>query len=359
MINQQLLDYIRTQKQSGVTNDTIRQSLLANGWDTADIDTAISSLTEHGATSDQAAAVPPPSLSYEDARESVKKLGKFKASWRLFTQSLSLLQQDKEVMLFPVISSVVTTMVTIMFVGALIVLWPVIGFSEGDTTLTQDLIVYGIVFVYYVIAFFITTFFKVGLTAVVYERINGGNLSFGDGINRASGIAGKIFLWSIIASTVGIILKIISDKSKWLGKLVAGLLGAAWNIVTLFIAPTLLLEDVSVWKSIGRSAEVFKKTWGETLILNISFGLVTFAFMLLDLFVFALLAAGLIAAGMGTTGLIFVAIPFVLSLVIISVVANSLNEIFKVALYSYARFGIIAEGFSPELIVGAVKSDSK
>jgi hypothetical protein len=212
---------------------------------------------------------------------------------------------------------------------------------------------------YYVLVFFTTTFFKVGLTAVVYERINGGNLSFKDGVDRARGIAGKIFLWSIIASTVGIILKIISDKSKWLGKLVASLLGAAWNIVTMFIAPTLLLEDVSVWKSIGRSAEVFKKTWGETLILNVSFGLLTFLFTLLDIFVFGLLAFGVIAAGMGTTGLIILGIPFVLSLVIITIITNSLNEIFKVALYSYARFGIIADGFSPELIVGAVKSNTK
>jgi hypothetical protein len=38
------------------------------------------------------------------------------------------------------------------------------------------------------------------------------------------------------------------------------------------------------------------------------------------------------------------------------IISSSINEIFKVTLYSYARFGIIAEGFSPELIVGSIKN---
>jgi hypothetical protein len=359
MISQELLDYIRTQKQSGISNDAIRHALLESGWDQSDVDTALGSLNQQGSTPNQAASVPPATLSYDEARESVQKMGKFKASWRLFQQSLNLLRQDKEVMLFPVISSIAIFIVTVLFGFGLFLLYPLLGFDESTTSLSQDVALYSVIFLYYIFAFFITTFFKVGLTAVVYERINGGNLSFSSGINRASGIAGKIFLWSVIASTVGIILQIISNKSKWLGKLVAGLLGAAWNIVTLFIAPTLLLEDVSVWKSIGRSAKVFKQTWGETLIINISFGLITFAVVLLDIVVFGLLAYGLFMAGLGVTGLILAGIPFVLSLVIITVISNSLNEIFKVALYSYARFGIIADGFSPELIVGAVKSDAK
>jgi len=262
-------------------------------------------------------------------------------------------------MLFPVVSAITVSAVSILFALVVVALVPLADFEAAESTFSQDIVIYGVVFVFYIIAFFITTFFKVGLTAVVYERINGGSLSFKDGIDKAAGISGKIFLWSVIASTVGIILKIISDKSRWLGKLVAGLLGAAWNIVTMFIAPTLLLEDISVWKSIGRSAEVFKKTWGETLIINISFGLITAVFLVFHITVFALLAFGVMSAGMGTTGLIVIGVPFVLSLIAVTIVSNSLNEIFKVVLYSYARFGIIAEGFSPELIVGAVKSDRK
>jgi hypothetical protein len=359
MINQQLLDYISTQKRNGISDDVIKQALLSNGWDQADVNNAISSLISQREIIDPAGSVPTATVSHADATAAVQKMGKFKASWRLFNQSINLLKQDKEIMLFPVVSTITVLLVTILFGLTLFALYPLLGLGEDTSSQSQDIIIYGIIFVYYVIAFFITTYFKVGLTAVVYERINGGDINFKDGIKRANGIAGKIFLWSIITSTVGIILKIVSDKSKWLGKLVASLLGAAWNVVTMFIAPTLLLDNVSVWQSIGRSAEVFKKTWGETLILNISFSIIVFLSVLLNILFFGLLAFAVLAAGFGTIGLLIVGVPFVLSLVIITILSNSLNEIFKVVLYSYARFGIIAEGFSPELIVGAVKSNTK
>ena len=40
MINQQLLDFIKQQSQQGVGNDEIRKSLLANGWQSVDIEEA-------------------------------------------------------------------------------------------------------------------------------------------------------------------------------------------------------------------------------------------------------------------------------------------------------------------------------
>jgi NADH:ubiquinone oxidoreductase subunit 3 (subunit A)/uncharacterized Tic20 family protein len=358
MITQQLLDYIQDQKRSGASNESIIQSLLANGWDPADVDTALGSLTDQGATA-RAAAVPPVTLSQAEAVAAVRQMGRFKASWRLFKQSLNILRQDKEIMLYPIATTIAILVLTILFGFAIATLSPQLLADDATTSVINDVLLYSIVFVYYVIAFFIATFFRVALTAIVYERINGGNLSFSQGLGRATAISGKIFLWSLITSTVGIVLKIISDRSKWLGKLVASLLGSAWNIVTMFIAPTLLLDKVSVWKSIGRSAEVFKKTWGETLILNISFGIVTLLLLLLDFIVFFLLGMAVVTAGLGVAGVSVVGILFFLSLVLIVVISNSLNEIFKVVLYSYARFGIIAEGFSPELIVGAVKTDEK
>jgi hypothetical protein len=244
--------------------------------------------------------------------------------------------------------------ISIIFGVGLYLADPLLGLSD-DSTSSNDIVLYGIIFVYYVICFFVATYFKVGLTAIVYERINGGDLSFGQGIQKANSIIGKIFVWSLLTSTVGIVLKIISDRSKWLGKFVASLLGAAWNIVTMFIAPTLLLDNVSVWQSVKNSGAVFKKTWGETLVLNVSFGLVTFIFTFGTFVLFGILSIVVLSLGAGIWGLLALGAIGMTILLCIIILSNSLNEIFKVTLYSYARFGIIAEGFSPELIIGAVK----
>lgn len=40
MVNQQLLDYIKQQSQQGINSEQIKQSLLANGWQSADIEEA-------------------------------------------------------------------------------------------------------------------------------------------------------------------------------------------------------------------------------------------------------------------------------------------------------------------------------
>ena len=104
MITQELLNYINSQLQQGVDVTQIRQNLINIGWTQADIDTAFNSRTPA-----PVATPPPPTqvISKTDAVESVKRMGKFRASWTLFKQSLNLLKQDKEVVLFPVLSSIV------------------------------------------------------------------------------------------------------------------------------------------------------------------------------------------------------------------------------------------------------------
>jgi len=353
MVTQELLDYIKQQKEKGVSNDDLRSALLNNGWEEKDVNAVLGGMIPL-ASQEQSVPQASSSISREEAALRIKKLGKFKASWRLFVQSFNLLMKDKEIVLFPILSTI-TLMIAAAIFCAGTVFSGLVVIGEEEAQVTNPAVFYGVVFAYYVIAYFLLTYFRVGLTSVVYERINGGDIGFGEGMSRASKIGGKIFVWSLLAGTVGIILRIISDRSKWLGKLVASLLGAAWGIVTMFIAPTLLLDNVSVWQSVKNSAVVFKKTWGETLILNISFGLITMLILFTNIVLFFILGSFVISSGLGSVGIIILGILFILSIIVISIISTSLTEIFKVALYSYARFGIIAEGFSPEFIVGAVK----
>jgi len=355
MVTQELLDYISSQTKNGFSKADIRQSLVDSGWEPADVDTALNGL---GTPAENPIPRPPDVMSREEATAAVKKMGRFKASWRLFTQSLQILKQDKEVVLFPILSSVI-----LMVVGVAVVygVWAsgLVDTSGEDAVVANTTVFYAVVFMYYVMVSFVLTYFRVGLTAVVYERINGGDIDFKEGMSRAAAIGGKIFVWSLVAGTVGLILKIISDRSQWLGKLAASLLGAAWGIVTMFIAPTLLLDNVSVWQSIKNSGIVFKKTWGETLILNISMSIVSSVIVFGIFGLFIALAVTSVSLGLGAIGLIVIGVLFLFTLIATSIILTSLTEIFKVALYSYARFGVVAEGFSPEFIIGAIKEPKK
>lgn len=355
MVSQELLDLVRQQKAARVEDSEIRHFLVANGWNASEVDQALAGFIN---TKENSPNQVPQPLSRSEATAELKRLGKFKASKLLFFQSLNLLRKDKEIVLFPVISAVASTVLLALFVGSL---WlaGIVGTKGEEVVMNNDGLFYGALFIFYVISYFIVTYFRVGLTAVVYERINGRDIDFKAGMSKAAKISGKIFVWSLLSATVGLILQIISDRSKWLGKLVAGLFGAAWGLMTFFIAPTLLLDDVSVWQSVKNSGNIFRQTWGETLITNVSLGLVSFVAIISSLVVYAILGVAFASAGFGVAGFLVICVLAVLTVMAIAILSSCLSEIFKVALYSYARFGIIAEGFSPELIIGAVKEDKK
>ncbi|OGZ46240.1 MAG: hypothetical protein A3C84_01870 [Candidatus Ryanbacteria bacterium RIFCSPHIGHO2_02_FULL_48_12] len=284
-----------------------------------------------------------------------KKIGKIRASYLLTIESFELLKKDKEVMLFTILSVVANIIVCAIFVGlALAVL-----FFAKDAAWIQDLennerlasgIGFGIFFLLYICIYFVTVFFEAGVVTIVYARINGQDLSFKDGLRNAQAHAGKLFVWALLAATVGMVLQYIAEKSKLLGRLMAYFLGALWSIVTFFMVPTLILENASISESIKRSGATFKNTWGETIIINFSTSLFFAGLMLVA---FLLFLATLLTENM------YIIVPagilFALFMVVTTIVSATLNSIFRVVLYTYAKYQKLSDDFTPNLILGAIK----
>jgi hypothetical protein len=148
----------------------------------------------------------------------------FNRSYELFKESFAVLKKDKEIMLFPIVSGLIglvlfATFIMSMFVTA----------SFGDM---GSLMSYLITFLYYVVGSFVVVFFNVGLITCANIRMKGGDPKFSDGINNAMKHVGKIFVWALITATVGIILRNLSEKSGFLGRIVISLIGMAWSLLT-------------------------------------------------------------------------------------------------------------------------------
>jgi hypothetical protein len=273
------------------------------------------------------------------------KIGKFKASMILAKESWNLLKKDKEMMLFPVISVLLNLVCAVLICFAFFLV--VLG---GNPETLKNANVSGAIeaaflFVLYFVSFFITIFFQAGIIAIAHGRLNGQDLTFGDGINSANQHIKKIFIWSLIGATVGTILRMISERSKLLGKIITSLLGAAWSILTFFIVPVIMLDELSVKDSLKKSAAIIGKTWGETLIINIGVGLYFMFLAMMGIFVFI----ASLFTGSGT----FIAIVaglLVLYLIALVVISSTLDTIFKIVLYEYADSGKVPEGFSEQVI---------
>ena len=285
-----------------------------------------------------------------------KKMGKFKASRMLVRESLNVLKRDKELSWFPVLSGIASLAALIVFVGA--VFFVVMGgdiqtytqFSNTNEQLNAN--GYLILFVYYLLVFFIANYFLAGMYTIVHARFIGKDLSLSEGIANANKHVGRIFVWSLISATVGIVLRIISDKSRIIGKIVAAVFGAAWGILTYFSLPSLVIGERTIKESFKESASVIRKTWGETIIVNFGvglfFGLITFAVIAV------MVGIALLVPVMEI--FILLGVLFVIYIVVLSIISSTLSSIVKCALYEYATTGNVPQGFTPELIRGAVKS---
>ncbi|HLD79789.1 MAG TPA: DUF6159 family protein [Candidatus Nanoarchaeia archaeon] len=276
----------------------------------------------------------------------------FSYSWQLVKESFAVLKKDKEIMLFPIVSGILTVIAfLLLFVPA------------GILTLGKDLsspFFYALLFIYYVITSFIVIFFNTGLITCAQMRLNGKDPTFKDGIKHAWKHLGNIFVWSLISATIGLILRMIVDRienserlgpiGKLVGMIFIGILGMAWSFLTFFVIPVMVFENKNVFASIKQSGSLFKKTWGENVIGQFSMGLI---FGLLFLAGAAVAFLAFLSGSL--TVLVIVGALTLIYWTILAILSTSLNGIFVAAMYNYAKTGKVPSAYSPELVKGAFR----
>ena len=271
----------------------------------------------------------------------------FSRSFQLVKESFAVLKKDKEIMLFPFISGILTIVAFITLIVPFAVL-----------TLGNDIsspLFYGLLFIYYLITSFIIIFFNTGLITCAHLRLHGKDPTFKDGLKNAWKHLGNILVWSLISATVGLILRMIVDRienserlgpvGKLIGMIVIGLLGMAWSFLTFFVIPIMIFENKGAFASIKQSGSLFKKTWGENVLGQFSMGLFFGLLFLIGV------SAAIMAFFSGS--LVVMVIVGALTLLywtVLAILSTSLNGIFVAAMYSYAKTGKVPSAYSPELI---------
>jgi len=260
-----------------------------------------------------------------------------------------ILKQDTSLLLFPFISGICCLLLLASFALPLYFTnhWQPPGL---DAEATRQLAYYGVLFLFYLLNYFIVVFFNAAIIACATMRMQGGNPTVSDGFRAASARLPVIAGWAVVSATVGLILRLIEDRSEKIGQFVAGLLGAGWTLVSFLVVPILVIENKNPFAALKDSTALLKKTWGEQLAGNFSFGLV--------FFVLAIPAIIVIVAGAlsGNVGLIAGCIALaVLYLILLSLVQSALQSIFQAAVFLYARDGQVPEGFEAELLGNAMR----
>jgi hypothetical protein len=259
------------------------------------------------------------------------------ASWQV-------LKKDKEILVFPLISGICCLIVFASFAFPMFATesWKL---PEKGATLAQQIGYYAILFAFYLCNYFVIVFFNSAIVACATIRLRGGDPTVGDGFRMAAARLPLIFGWALVSATVGLILRIIEDKSQSLGRFVAGLLGMAWSVVSFLVIPVLVIEKQSPIGALKESTALLKKTWGEQIIGNFNFG---FVFFLLNIPAIIIIAVGIISQ---TAAIMIPCIAIgAIYLLVVALIQSALQSIFQAAIYLYAKDGQVPEGFDTELL---------
>lgn len=253
--------------------------------------------------------------------------------WDLIKQSWRVLQLDKELLIFPLLSGISTILVLASFA---IPMWQVGAFEQlqNDPNPENNPLWYAIAFAYYFVNYFVIIFFNTALIGGAIVRLRGGDPTIGSCLTAAMNRLPQIFGWALVSATVGMILKVIESRSEKFGAIVADLIGMAWSITTFFVIPVLVVEKLGPVEAVKRSMGIMRKTWGESL--GATFGMSLIGF-LLCIPAFGLVIGGgyCLATGMPEIGIALI-IAGILGIILVSLITSALDGIVTAALYLYA-----------------------
>jgi hypothetical protein len=189
-----------------------------------------------------------------------ESMGRFSRSWELVEESFAILWADKQLMLFPVLSGISCLIVTLLLgVSGMAIFLPALraaGITPQNFQHFSRSPEFGAaIFTLYLANYFVIVFFNVALVGVANSRLTGGSWTFDQGLQLAWQRKWVILQWAFVAATVGMALRILSERAGFIGRMVIGIIGIAWNLANYFVVPVLAFEDLSPGAALYRSSE--------------------------------------------------------------------------------------------------------
>lgn len=281
-------------------------------------------------------------------------MGRFERSRVLLQSAWSILKENKQLMLLPATSFVVSIIVLGSYLTGFAVFYIYTLVEHVNLSPTTEKIIAGIFgFLFYLTANLIIIFFNSVLVLAVNNRLNHQETSLGVAFRMAFSKFGLIFKWSLISATIGLVLRHIEERIGIIGQWIINFIGLTWTVVSYFAIPVMVIENKGPFDALKESAQILKKTFGESLLgfggISLIFilaylllgGIITFSFTFWQDPEFALLAK---------MGSIITAVI----LLIMILLHSTLVTIFRVAIYRYASSGNTLGNFTPELIESCV-----
>lgn len=267
-------------------------------------------------------------------------------SWEYAKISYGVIWENKQLVVFPILSSIAAVLVMASF---LVPLWSS-GMidrmtSDDPNAAVSEAVMYAILFAFYFCNYFVIVFFNSALTACAMRVINGEQPTVGDGLAVAMRRLPQIIAWAFVSAIVGVILQIIENANEKVGRFISAILGSAWTALTYFVVPVIVVDGVGPVEAFKRSVGTLKSQWGTALVGGFSLGFLGLLVILPIVLVSGVLV-WLATQSMGTPGLI-AAIAVAVVLFAIGMAVNSAaGVVFKALLFNFATNRSLPQGIN-------------
>ena len=244
--------------------------------------------------------------------------GRIQRGWHLAKISWGVVRQQPELMVLPLVAAVVEAVVAVVY-------W--LGVYGTDDVGSHSAVYYIALYPLLVVLTMIATFSTSVVVAIADARLRGAPIAMRQALSDTVGKLPIIIGWSLLAATVGLLIRIMEDRLPLAGRIVAMVVGVAWTLATFLVIPVLVIENVGPITALRRSGALFRARWGEQFVGSAAINLPLF---LMSLPLFA------IGALIATQALVLGVIVIALTIGALIAFGGALRGVFVTALYRYA-----------------------
>ena len=279
---------------------------------------------------------------------------RLRRSWDVTKKTFSVIKADKEILAFPIIGVIIT-----------VILFLLLFFPFLTAMIVQSTVPPITLMVFFFLEIFTGVYSHAAIVHIARTRFEGGDATFMEGVKAAWKRKWQLFQWALLTGTVGIIISSAERQAREKGgiigaiaKILIGLAGLAWKIVSIFVVPAIIFNGKGPINSLKSSYHTIKKTWGESLVKYLGLNVVENLIGAIGFIIFAVPGILFFIDGVMSLGTFFIILWF-LFIALTKVVLSAADTVFNTALFIYADTGKVPDVYSKEDLDHAFKVGKK
>ena len=201
-------------------------------------------------------------------------MGTFQRSWSLFQKSWTVVDKNRKLLIFPLISMIAIVFLLLLIAGGTLSYLP--GNPLNDILILQDknpdgsfsISKIGVWFLVYLLVMYVVNLCNIAFYNEIFRGLRGKNVYILHGFRCAAQRAVSIFFWTLLASTVGVILRFLQPRIGGIGLFLLRGSALIWVVASCFAIPAIVFDSslINPFRVLSRSEETIRHTWGEALI---------------------------------------------------------------------------------------------